>query len=318
MQVSDTMNSPTVFTDPYGRQIRSLRISLTQRCNLNCLYCHHEGENERNKLNNEISCRMVVRIVEVLQGAAGIERVKFSGGEPLLRDDLPKILTKLPDLRDISLTTNGILLEDVAPLLPRRGLRINVSLDTLKEDRYMRISGAGHGMLARTLAGIDKACELGFLPLKLNFVLLKGVNDDEIWDLVSYVRRLNERWGEGSVILQLIELLDFGGIEELKMDMKVLEKELAGKADAIRCREMHHRRKYLIDGVEVEVVRPMDNSEFCANCNRLRVTSDGKFKPCLLRDDNLVVIRDLSDEGIIDAFMKSLDLREPFFKGLDE
>jgi len=257
---------------------------------------------------------MVVKIVEVLK-TAGIERVKFSGGEPLLRQDLPEILAGLPALRDVSLTTNGILLEDVAPRLPASGLRINVSLDTLRAERYTRITGASGKMLARTLAGIDKACELGFSPLKLNFVLLKGINDDEIWDMAGYIRKLNDRWGQGSVMLQLIELLDFGGIEELRGNMKAIEGELAVKCDSIRCRTMHHRRKYLIDEVEVEVVRPMDNSEFCANCNRLRVTSDGKLKPCLLRDDNLVEIRDMTDEDIMDAFVRSLALREPFFKG---
>ncbi|OFV68002.1 MAG: molybdenum cofactor biosynthesis protein MoaA [Candidatus Syntrophoarchaeum caldarius] len=258
---------------------------------------------------------MVVKIVEVLKTTAGIDRVKFSGGEPLLRDDLPEILAALPALSDISLTTNGTLLEDVAPSLPACGLRINVSLDTLRAERYARITGAPGKMLARTLAGINRACELGFSPLKLNFVLLQGINDDEIWDVVEYIRKLNARWGKGSVILQLIELLDFNGIEELRGNMKAIESELALKCDSIRCRTMHHRRKYLIDEVEVEVVRPMDNSEFCANCNRLRVTSDGKFKPCLLRDDNLVAIEDLGNDAIMDAFMRSLALREPFFKG---
>ena len=309
------MTKSEPLKDPWGREIRSLRISLTQRCNLNCIYCHHEGEKHQKKQNQEIPLEMVVRIVEVLKGAAGIERVKFSGGEPLLREDLPDILARLPDLRDLSLTTNGVLLEEIAPLLHHQRLRINVSLDTLKEDRYTRITGAPPKMLSRIRSGIDKACELGFLPLKLNFVLLKGVNDDEIWDMVSYIRELNEKWGEGSVILQLIELLDFGGIEGLRADLKVIEEELKAISDAMRCREMHHRRKYLIDGVEVEVVRPMDNSEFCANCNRLRVTSDGRFKPCLLREDNLVEIRDMTEQGIIDAFKRAVALREPFFKG---
>jgi len=261
-----------------------------------------------------MSGEMIVKIIETLK-RMGIERVKFSGGEPFMREDLPEILARLPDLQDISVTTNGTLLEDVIPRLPHRRLRINVSLDTLREERYMQITGAGEGVFSSVLRGIDEACKRGFLPLKLNFVLLKGINDDEVEEMISYVQQLNERWGRGSVILQLIELLDFGGIEDLRGDMRAIEGELMARADEIRCREMHHRRKYLIDGVEVEIVRPMDNSEFCANCNRLRVTSDGRFKPCLLREDNLVEIRDMTEQGIIDAFKRAVALREPFFKG---
>ena len=138
-------------------------------------------------------------------------------------------------------------------------------------------------MLNGVLDGIYSTVDAGLTPVKLNMVLLKGVNDNEIYDMLDFTRTYN-----GQVILQLIELMDFNDISQYQIDANSVEKDLMMHAEEIRVRTMHHRKKYIIDGAEVELLRPVDNSEFCANCNRLRVTADGKLKPCLLVNDTLV------------------------------
>jgi cyclic pyranopterin phosphate synthase len=141
-------------------------------------------------------------------------------------------------------------------------------------------------------------------------VLLKGINDTEILKMMDFIRRY-----EGKVILQLIELMDFQKTAKYKVNINEIEKFLESKASEIKEREMHRRKKYYIDGAEVELVRPIDNSHFCANCNRLRVTSDGRLKPCLLRNDNLVDVNNKEPEEIVELLKLAMDKREPFYKG---
>jgi cyclic pyranopterin phosphate synthase len=156
----------------------------------------------------------------------------------------------------------------------------------------------------RVLAGIDAAKTAGLWPLKLNVVVLKK-NEREILELIEFSR-------ERGLILQLIELLDLKGLG-ISGDIDGIEHSLQAKADYVRIREMHRRKKYFLDGAEVEVVRPMDNTEFCANCTRLRVTSDGKIKPCLLRNDNLIEIGTCDCEDIKDLLRAANEKRKPYF-----
>ncbi len=293
------------LTDAYGRTIRSLRISLTNRCNLKCLYCHHEGETR--EINNEMTCRTVVNIVRASQ-AFGVDRVKFSGGEPLLRNDFEEIIKSLPKLRDVSATTNGTNLSQRAKTLAESGLdRINISLPSLLPEQYRKITG---GDIGKVLGGIDAAVDWGMTPVKLNMVLLKGINDTEILKMMDFIRKF-----EGKVILQLIELMDFQGTAQYQVDINEIEKFLESRASKIEERVMHRRKKYHIGGVEVELVRPIDNSHFCANCNRLRVTSDGRLKPCLFRNDNLVDVNNKEPQEIMELMKLAMDKREPFYKG---
>jgi cyclic pyranopterin phosphate synthase len=206
----------------------------------------------------------------------GVRSLKFTGGEPLLRRDLAGLIAQMPQNLDISLTTNGIFLAEQAGLD-----RVNVSLDSLRPQTYRAITGGREGDLEKVLVGIDAALAAGLAPIKLNVVVLKE-NEAEISDLIDF-------WREKGLILQPIELLDLRH-QGLSGNIDAIERRLAARADSVRTREMHRRKKYFLDGAEVEVVRPMDNTEFCANCTRLRVTSDGKIKPCLLRSDNLVEI----------------------------
>ncbi|MDD5256875.1 MAG: GTP 3',8-cyclase MoaA [Methanothrix soehngenii] len=289
------------MVDSYGRKVTGIRIALTPRCNLRCIYCHHEGELLP---GGEIPGEMVVSIAKAA-AELGMRSVKFTGGEPLLRKDLDLIVARIPQSLDISITTNGILLAERAEALARAGLdRVNVSLDSLQPNRYCQITGGRPGDLERVLAGIDASREADLLPLKLNFVVLKR-NESEVPEMIDFCR------GRG-LILQLIELLDIQG-QGISGDIEGIERSLAARADSILTREMHRRKKYFLDGAEVEVVRPMDNTEFCAHCTRLRVTSEGKIKPCLLRSDNLVKIDSCDPARIKELLRMANARREPYF-----
>jgi cyclic pyranopterin phosphate synthase len=292
------------LTDTYGRTIKSLRISLTNRCNLKCIYCHREGETR--DLKNEVDVEAVSNIVKASK-AFGVNKVKFSGGEPLMRDDFEEIIEALPPLKDISATTNGTFLAKRAHSLAESGLdRINISLPSLVAEKYRTVTG---GDVERVVEGIDAAVECGLTPVKLNMVLLKGINNDEIPGMMNYIQKY-----DGKVILQLIELMDFNKMREYQVNINEVEKYLESKASNIEVRSMHRRKKYHIEGVEVELVRPIDNSHFCANCTRLRVTSDGKLKPCLLRNDNLVDVNNKEPFEIVELMKLAMEKREPFFK----
>lgn len=223
-----------------------------------------------------------------------------------MRDDFEDIIAALPELKDISATTNGIYLASRAQSLAENGLsRINISLPSLSPEKYRKITG---GDISRVLEGIDAAVEC-LAPVKLNMVLLKGINDNDIKKMMDFIREY-----EGKVILQLIELMDFQKTSEYQVDINEVEKFLESKASDIKERAMHRRKKYFIDGVEVELVRPIDNSHFCANCNRLRVTSDGKLKPCLFRNDNLVDVNNKEPAVIAELLKLVMEKREPFYK----
>ncbi len=298
-------DAKNVLTDKFGRTVKSLRISITNRCNYDCIYCHHEGDTNS---TGEMSVETISKIVHVAS-TMGVNKVKFSGGEPLIRKDFEDILSSLPKLRDVSVTTNGSFLKGGrAQDLKDAGLdRVNVSLDSLDPNIYRFITNSAPNMLNGVLDGIHSAVDAGLTPVKLNMVLLKGVNDDEIDDMLDFTRTYN-----GQVILQLIELMDFNDVSEYQIDANSIEADLTLRADEIRVRTMHRRKKYIIDGAEVELVRPVDNSEFCANCNRLRVTADGKLKPCLLVNDNLVDVADTSIEDMPQMLKYAVSLRVPY------
>lgn len=303
------MNAPhkTEFlTDSYGRTIKSLRMSVTDRCNLNCIYCHNEGSTGT---TGEMSVETISNIVHVAADF-GVNRLKISGGEPLLRKDLEDILVSLPPLKDVSMTTNGVLLQERALSLKNAGLdRVNISLDSLNEGSYRHITKCKDGVFRKVIGGIHAAVDVGLTPVKLNMVLLKDVNESEVEAMLSFVRGF-----QGEVILQLIQLMDFRDVACYHADVDEIEKELELKAGCVQVRELHHRKKYLIDGAEVEFVRPVDNTEFCANCNRLRVTSDGKLRPCLLVNDGLVDVSHASVEDMPDLFRLAVSRRIPYYR----
>ena len=296
--------------DLYNREIKSLRISITPKCNLNCFYCHKEGHNiDNDKLMTPTEIGEIVKF----SLKYGIIKLKISGGEPLLRSDLPDIIRNIKNIennkiKDISLTTNGILLEKYAQELKDAGLnRVNVSLDTLDAELYKKITGGNVELVKR---GIEKAIKVGLNPIKINFVVLSNTIDG-LKDIMEYCRKMG-------VILQIIEFMPID--EKLKKyhyDINKIEEKISKKSDKTIVRKfMQNRKKYLIDGLEIEFVRPMDNTEFCSHCTRIRLTYDGLLKPCLLRDDNLVdVLTPLRNgEDINKYFIKCIDRRELYFK----
>jgi cyclic pyranopterin phosphate synthase len=213
------------------------------------------------------------------------------------------------------MTTNGILLTHLAQSLKTSGLkRINVSLGTLNPHTYKTITGVD--ALPQVIAGVKESVKVGLSPLKVNMVILKGVNDTQIPAMINFTR-------QNELILQLIEFETPNTNGEYYMhyhtNMKAIEKQLELRAKRVETRAMHKRKRYLLkDGGEVEVVRPMHNTTFCNSCSRLRITSDGKFKPCLFRTDNLVdfltPLRDgASDDEIKQFVYEAVKRRQPFF-----
>ena len=276
--------------DDYERPIISLRISITNRCNVNCIYCHHDGMLDSSSEMTPDEIYEICRIAKKL----GVEKIRLSGGEPLVRPDIVEIVEKINslDFKDISITTNGIFL-----------------------DKFI----VGKNVLQRVKDGIVKSCEVGMYPVKINMVVMNNINNDEIMDMFEFTK-------EHGVILQLIEIIESESCDDNDFNSKYhyplaeFEKYLAEIADEIKVREfMQDRKKYFIDGGEIEVVHPVDNTNFCKNCTRLRITPEGKIKPCLLRNDNLVdlieFIRDgVSDDELVDIFLKGIHNREPYYK----
>ena len=295
--------------DKFDRPIISLRITLTNRCNVNCLYCHHDGmvssKDEMTPDELYTICKIAKKI--------GVRKIRISGGEPLIRKDIVEIVEKISSLgfEDISMTTNGVLLEKYAQDLKDVGLdRVNVSLDTLNPETYQFISKKNY--LDSAKKGILKSVEVGFYPVKINMVIMKDINQFEIKDMFKFCK-------DNNIVLQLIELIESENCEddefsaEYHYNLDTIEEELSNIADNIKTRKfMQGRKKYYINGGEIEVVKPVDNSNFCANCSRLRITPDGKIKPCLLRNDNLVelishVRNNESEKKLEEIFIKGID-----------
>ena len=300
--------------DKFERPIISLRITITNRCNENCIYCHHDGMISS---KNEMTPDEIYKICEIAK-KLGVKKIRISGGDPLVRNDIVEIVEKIASLnfQDISLTTNGVLLEKYAKDLKKAGLnRVNVSLDTLNHTTYRFVTNSDY--LNEAKSGILKSVEVGLYPVKINMVVMKDINEHEIKDMFEFCR-------DNKMVLQLIELIESENCDDDKFSAEYhykldsIEKKLSDIAEDVRERKfMQSRKKYYINGGEIEVVKPMDNTKFCANCTRLRVTPDGKIKPCLLRNDNLVdIITDIrnnsSDDELANIFLKGINKREPF------
>jgi cyclic pyranopterin phosphate synthase len=237
-----------------------------------------------------------------------------------MRSDICQIvkdIKAIPGLKDISLTTNGLMLKDTAKELHAAGLsRINISLVSLNPEKYTKITG---GNVEDALAGVEAAVEAGFNPVKLNMVILKGVNVYDVPEMIEYAKNMG-------VILQLIELdpVNVSGMyyQRHHRSLEDQEEMLRQKAVNIEARRlMQNRLIYQLSKVTVEVVHPIENTDFCNHCTKLRVTSDGKLKPCLMRNDNLTDIltpmrQGASDEELKQLFIEANQLREPYNKSV--
>jgi cyclic pyranopterin phosphate synthase len=298
-----------MLADAYGRTITDLRVSVTNRCNFSCVYCHDEGLGPVQRPHaahpEEMRVEEVARLVRIAR-EFGVRSVKFTGGEPLVRQDLEEILRRtVLEIPDVSLTTNGSFLEGRAASLRDAGLkRINVSVDTTDPEQFRAIR---HGPVAPVLRGVRAALREGLTPVKLNMVIA-GPTVGNVPAMIDYVG------SSDGLRLQLIQFMpELAAHATPSADIGTLRHWLEEHASRVLVREMHHRRVYQFGKTEVELVAPVDNPEFCANCHRLRVTHRGELKGCLNRNDDLVPTRGLDDDGLRRAFRRVVAHRVPYY-----
>ncbi len=301
--------------DGYGRPLTNFRIAVTQECNLECFYCHKEGQYYT---STQMEPTEIARITGIATDF-GVRNVKITGGEPLLREDLSEIIRlihRLPKVEEVSLVTNARLLTSQRALdLKKNGLaRVNISLPSIIPETYCRVTG---GKLCDAINGVRAAIQAGLNPVKINMVVVHSVNEDEINPMIHFSRN-------SGIILQLIELepvnIDRESYNLYHHSLESIERDLAARSTKVESRPfMQGRRIYTLEGARVEIVKPVENTSFCMQCTRMRLTSDGKLKPCLMRNDNLVDIltplrKGESDDCLHAVFGRALEAREPFHK----
>ncbi len=274
--------------DGYGRDINYLRISVTDLCNLKCKYCMPE-KGIKKKKHNEILDLETIELIAQAAVKLGIKKIRLTGGEPLVRKgiiDLTRNIAKLKTkgLKDLGLTTNGVLLKHYADQLKKAGLtRVNISIDSLDEEKYKSITRCGK--LSDVLEGIRAAKEAKLLPLKLNIVLMGGINDDEIENFIDLTM-------EEDIELRFIELMPLGqaadwdqghflsGMEILQRVPHLIPLPFKGHGSVARLYKLPNSKG------KVGIISPL-SSHFCNFCNRIRITPDGKLKPCLHSDTEI-------------------------------
>ncbi len=281
-----TMREPQVWPEPvkdlWGRPLRSLRVSVTDRCNLRCQYCMPEEEYVWLPRETLLTFKEIVFLTELFS-EQGVDRVRITGGEPLLRKDLASLigmLQKNTRIQDIAMTTNGVLLAEHAQNLFDAGLhRITVSLDTLKPERFKALTR--RDTLAQVFEGIESVGRVGFHGLKLDTVAMKGYNDDELIPLIEYGKRVN---GE----VRFIEYMDVGGANDWSADKVLSRKEILlmlsqyyGTIEPLHEMSSAPAQRFrLPDGTTFGII-PSTTMPFCSTCDRSRLTADGMWYLCL-------------------------------------
>ena len=268
--------------DTLGRPLRSLRLSVTDRCNLRCHYCMPEDEYLWLPREDVLGFEEISRLADLF-AEAGVDRIRLTGGEPLVRRDLPtlvRLLAAKPWLSDLALTTNGLLLADAARDLKRAGLhRVTVSLDTLRRDRFLRLTRRDG--LAQVLSGIEEARRAGFETLKLDVVVTRGDNDDELVDLIEFGKATNAE-------VRFIEYMDVGGATRWRPEAVIPAREMLavlaehyGPIEPIGERSSAPAERYrLPDGTAFGIIAST-TQPFCRTCDRARLTADGVLLLCL-------------------------------------
>ena len=275
-----------VLRDSYQRPIRDLRVSLTDRCNFRCFYCLPHGEPPIAPKEQMLSYEEIDYVCEIFV-SLGIEKIRLTGGEPMLRRDIETIIRKLSRLRssglqDLALTTNGYYLPDRAQSLKDAGLdRVTISLDSLKRDVFKRMTGVD--VLDKVLAGITAAKAAGLEPIKINAVIVRGHNEDEIADFAAFAR-------EHDVKMRYIEFMPLdSGHEWARADVvsgkeireRISERFPLARVDAARGSDTSARYRFA-DGApgEIGIIAPV-TEPFCGACSRIRLTADGQIRTCL-------------------------------------
>jgi cyclic pyranopterin phosphate synthase len=269
-------------SDAFGRPLRNLRVSVTDRCNLRCQYCMPEEDYAWLPRRDILDFEEIAQLTDVF-ASLGVERVRLTGGEPLVRRDLPRLVRLLaakPALRDLALTTNGVLLAEQAESLRAAGLhRVTVSLDTLRPDRFQKMTR--RDSLSRVLDGVAEAVRVGFSPVKIDSVVIRGVNDDEIEALLDYGRR-------SGVEVRFIEYMDVGGAtrwrrEDVVSRAEILERlaRSRGVPEPLAGDESAPADRFRLPDGTVFGIISSTTAPFCGACDRSRLTADGLWYLCL-------------------------------------
>ena len=304
------MNHPSAdkrrtLTDPFGRRIEYVRLSVTDKCNLRCFYCMPKGFRDFEQPEHWLTLDEIERVIRAFT-ELGVARVRLTGGEPLVRRDIIAMsqrLTALPGLADLSLSTNAVLLEKNAEDLKTAGVsRINVSLDTLKAERFRDITG---GELQPVLDGLMAAKAAGLNPIKINMVAMKGINDDEFEDMVEFCL-------EHGFTLRFIETMPMGSTAgdatDHYLDLQTVKQDLARRYDLIPgVMPGGGPARYMqINNTDLRIgfITPI-SQHFCETCNRVRLSVDGTLYLCLGQDDKLE-LRPLLRGGISDEELKQV------------
>ncbi|MCX7745910.1 MAG: GTP 3',8-cyclase MoaA [Clostridia bacterium] len=263
--------------DKLGREIEYLRISITQSCNLSCIYCAPQSKTDACLTLTSLQYKKLVTCMAQL----GIKKIRITGGEPLTRPDVCQVVeavSSVEGIEDVSMTTNGIYLGKYAKKLKEAGLkRINISLDSLRQERFRHITGTDQ--LDEVLVGMDKAVDAGLYPIRINTVLMKGLNEDEVDDFFKIAR-------ESPVDVRFIELMPVGSFGEKNHQKVVYNSQiLSTHPELIPLKHSdpgQPAKYYTIPGYKGRIgfISPMSH-KFCHSCNRIRLTCDGKIKPCL-------------------------------------
>jgi cyclic pyranopterin phosphate synthase len=315
-----SLMSENLLKDSYGRTIRDLRVSLTDRCNFRCFYCLPHGEPPIAPKEQMLTYEEIERACEIFV-SLGIEKIRLTGGEPMLRRDIETIISKLAKLKvegltDLALTTNGYFLPERAQALKDAGLdRVTISLDSLKRDVFKRMTGVD--VLDKVLAGIKAAKTAGLEPIKINAVIVRGHNEDEVADFAEFAR-------EHEVKMRYIEYmpLDSGHdwsrsdvVSGKEIRQRIEERFPLAKLNVARGSDTSSRYQFA-DGSpgEVGIIAPVTEA-FCGACSRIRLTADGQIRTCLfstvehsLRE---VMRSGASREDVIDYIRSVVMKKEP-------
>lgn len=291
--------------DQFGRKHSYLRISLTDRCNLRCLYCMPKEGLQWQPSSSHLQNTEIIRLAKIFTNL-GIEHIRLTGGEPTLRKNLVELvsaLAKLPKLKDLSLTTNGVLLPKLAKPLYDAGLkRLNISIDSLQEHRFNQITRSSD--FHRVIQGIETSISTGFSPIKLNIVLLKDHNGDEIFDFIDFCAQRPT-----STELRFIEYMPFNARWLKCLSIRDIQQQLKLKYQLVPLEKKSHQgpaQNFLIPekNVRIGFISPLSN-RFCSSCNRIRLMADGSLRSCLAKE-NHPPLRDFLRQGHSDLEIQRL------------
>ncbi|MEX2726386.1 MAG: GTP 3',8-cyclase MoaA [Candidatus Sigynarchaeum springense] len=307
--------------DDYNRPVNYLRLSINRDCNYNCIYCDKEG-NVTPVDGHMLSAAEIASIVQAFNEIGDIKKVKITGGEPLVHPDVigvVKAISSIPTINEISMTTNGFYLARLAIALKAAGLnRVNISLCSLRDSTYKMITRVDG--LSNVLEGIDAAITAGLVPVKINYVIMKGINDGELDAMLDFC-------GNKGLRLQIIELHEIPDTnpekrafyEKHHLDVESTLKRISKPVDHVEFRNLQHRKLvFFTNGASIEVIKP--SAEFCAHCTKIRVTAEGKIKPCLMKAgtsfDLITKIREKRPGSEVRALvLKAIQARAPYMIG---